>query len=172
MPSGLKWGDRYLGAAFVEDGKYVLHFSSCNGVGHFIYGDCIYSNAYYQYTPGAGGYKADITHDGAMRYLGNGWRMPTINECQELISNTTQELYTQNNVKGVLFTSKVNGKAIFFANADDFRENEVLTYEYGAMMWVAQGQRYMYTYLNNGQLEVGVSSYFGFPGFPLRAVHN
>ena len=25
MPSGLKWGDRYLGAAFVEDGKYA-HF--------------------------------------------------------------------------------------------------------------------------------------------------
>jgi hypothetical protein len=49
--------------------------------------------------------------------MGGDWHMPTPNQIQELLDNTTSTWTTQNNVKGRLFTSKKNGKSIFIPAA-------------------------------------------------------
>ena len=69
-------------------------------------------------------YKADnvtknltLEQDAAHVNLGGNWRMPTKAECQELIDNTTQTWtndYNGTGVAGKVFTSKVNGKSVFF----------------------------------------------------------
>ena len=49
--------------------------------------------------------------------LGGNWRMPTKAECQELIDNcnvTWTNDYNGTGIKGRIFTSKVNGKSVFF----------------------------------------------------------
>ena len=45
---------------------------------------------------------------------GGSWRMPTLDECQELIDNCTPEWTSLNGVKGCKLTSMTNGKSIFF----------------------------------------------------------
>ena len=50
--------------------------------------------------------------DAANTNWGNGWRMPTYEECEELIQYTTQVASSQNNVHGVTFTGE-NGNSIF-----------------------------------------------------------
>lgn len=55
--------------------------------------------------------------DAAMYSWGSQWRMPTHEECIELLSNTTQELVTVNEITGWLLTAK-NGKTIFFPVTD------------------------------------------------------
>lgn len=46
------------------------------------------------------------------------WRMPTIEQCRELIDNCTSEWTTQNDVKGRKFTGS-NGGTIFLPAAGD-----------------------------------------------------
>ena len=62
------------------------------------------------------------TDDAASQIMGGNWRMPTAAEFQELYDNTTNEWvegYNGSGVNGMKFTSKTNGKSIFFpANGD------------------------------------------------------
>ena len=50
--------------------------------------------------------------DAATANWGGGWRMPTMEELQELVQNTTNVFTTQNGVNGRLFTAS-NGNSIF-----------------------------------------------------------
>ena len=52
-------------------------------------------------------------YDVATHKKGDGWRMPTRTEFDELIDNTTHQWTTVNGVKGILATSKINGNSIF-----------------------------------------------------------
>ena len=55
--------------------------------------------------------------DAATQIMGGNWRMPTATEFQELYDNTTNEWvedYNGSGVNGMKFTSKTNGKSIFF----------------------------------------------------------
>ena len=62
----------------------------------------------------------DPEDDAATQIMGGNWRMPTKDECQELIDNTTNEWITNYNGSGVngrKFTSKINGNTIFIPAA-------------------------------------------------------
>ena len=54
--------------------------------------------------------------DAATANWGNGWRMPTKGEFQELYNNTTVSWTTQNGVNGRLFTAD-NGNSLFLPAA-------------------------------------------------------
>lgn len=56
-------------------------------------------------------------YDAATCNWGDGWRMPTVEDCEELTQNTTNKVTEINGVVGVLYTSKINGKSVFFPNA-------------------------------------------------------
>ena len=64
-------------------------------------------------TPGA---ILDLEDDAAHVHMGGDWHMPTPNQFQELLDNTTSTLTTRGGVNGRLFTSK-NGKSIFIPAA-------------------------------------------------------
>ena len=51
--------------------------------------------------------------DAAHVNLGGGWRMPTVDEFEELINNCTWEWTTQDGVNGYKVTSKKTGNSIF-----------------------------------------------------------
>ena len=64
----------------------------------------------------------DPEDDAAHVVLGGKWHMPTREQMQELFYNTTNEDSELDGVKGKLFTSKINGKELFFpysGNKDD-----------------------------------------------------
>ena len=59
----------------------------------------------------------DPKDDAASVNMGGSWRMPTIEEQQELINECTWTWTTRNSVKGYLVTSKINGNSIFLPAA-------------------------------------------------------
>ena len=65
--------------------------------------------------------------DAASAHWGNGWRMPTKEEWEELIANTTQSGTTRNGVNGVQFSAP-NGQSVFLPAAgcsDWIRESDM-----------------------------------------------
>jgi uncharacterized protein (TIGR02145 family) len=129
LPSGLLWATCNVGADYPEDyGDY------------FAWGETQpksdYSWSTYQYCMGSGGTltkyctKASYGYNGftdnlttlqpsddaATAQWGSGWRMPTKEEWQELLNNTTHIWTTQNGVNGRLFTAP-NGNSLFLPAA-------------------------------------------------------
>ena len=73
---------------------------------------------------------ADLTleQDAARANLGGNWRMPTKAECKELIDNCDYvwtDDYNGTGIKGTIFTSKVNGKSVFFPAAGHVWESSI-----------------------------------------------
>lgn len=56
-------------------------------------------------------------YDAATAHMGNDWRIPTKEELEELIANTTSVWTIVNGVKGRLLTSKTNGNTLFIPAA-------------------------------------------------------
>lgn len=62
----------------------------------------------------------DPEDDAAHVNWGDNWRMPTMEECQELIDNCTWEATIRNGVKGYEVKSKTNGNSIFMPTAGTY----------------------------------------------------
>ena len=69
--------------------------------------------------------------DAATSALGTGARIPTKEEWEELINNTTSEWTTQNGVSGYKFTA-ANGNSLFLPAAGSYNDSELIVAgEYG-----------------------------------------
>ena len=66
----------------------------------------------------------DPEDDAAHVNWGGDWRMPTIDEIEELLNNTTREWTTVNGVNGRRFRSKTNGNSIFLPAAGSRRSSD------------------------------------------------
>ena len=127
LPSGLKWAKCNIGATSeTEDGDYFQWGETTS--------DTVYDWAHYKYCNGSSTTMTkyctkrsygtvdnkttlEPMDDAATQIMGGDWRMPTASEFQELYGNTTNEWFTNYNgtgVRGMKFTSKTNGKSIFF----------------------------------------------------------
>ena len=115
LPSGTLWSSCNIGASSPEEyGNY------------YAWGETVakseYSENNYQYYKN-GSYVdigSDISgtqYDVATALLGDGWRMPTYADVNELKNNCTSEWTTFNGVYGRKYTSKVNGNSIFLPAA-------------------------------------------------------
>ena len=130
LPSGLKWAKCNVGATSETDyGDYFMWGSvtpntadECNWVS-YKYCNGPYDTLTKYNTLSLYGENPDnITtlesvDDAATQIMGGDWRIPTKDEFQELYKNTTNEWFTNYNgtgVRGMKFTSKTNGKSIFF----------------------------------------------------------
>ena len=107
LPSGLLWATCNVGANAPEEyGDY------------FAWGETTpkdtYTSANYTYSDNPAILPSD--HDAATANWGNGWRMPTKAEFQELLDNTTRTWTQQNGVNGRLFTA-TNGNSLFLPAA-------------------------------------------------------
>ncbi len=132
LPSGTLWATCNVGAEMPEDlGGYFAWgetttkatyewstYKYCNGSENTITKYC--NDANYGYN----GYSDELVilqpdDDAATANWGNGWRMPTLEECKELVDNTTSTWIRQNAVSGRIFTSE-NGNSIFLPAAHTF----------------------------------------------------
>lgn len=77
----------------------------------------------------------ELADDAAAANWGGSWRMPTIEECQELISNCTAEWTRQNGIYGCKLTSKKNGNSIFLPASGIRASGGVLTWEGIGVYW-------------------------------------
>ena len=114
--------------------------------------------------------------DAATVNWGEGWRMPTKEEFEELLANTEYEWTEVDGVQGAKFTSKVDGytdKFLFFP-AVGFVErgnfiNHTAIYRISSL---GTNKISTYTLNCNAQNNYGIVGYYRFIGVTVRPVHN
>ena len=128
LPSGLKWATCNVGATSPEE--YGLYFAWGETIGftsdQVENGERVFDEASYT----ASVISVDLTpeQDAARANLGGNWRMPTYDECQELIDNCNvvwTDDYNGTGVKGSVFTSRINGNSIFLPATGRCRNSSV-----------------------------------------------
>ena len=127
LPSKTMWATCNVGANKPEDEGLLFQFGRVDG---YKYGDKNHkfrknaqnlldgsSSEYSPITTSGKIYKTndilDLADDAAHANMGGAWKMPTKDELEELVNNTTQEVETINGVKGMLFTSNINKRQLF-----------------------------------------------------------
>ena len=126
LPSKTMWATCNVGASKPEDEGLFFQFGCTDG---YKYGDN--NNQFKTYnqneqdtgcefipkTSSGKIYKEndilDLVDDAAHVNMGGKWRMPTRDELEELINNTTHDVSFINGVKGMMFTSNINGHQLF-----------------------------------------------------------
>jgi hypothetical protein len=103
LPSGTKWAKCNVGAD--TETEYGLYYKFASG----IYDG--YNNEFYGES-GTDGTTMSPSLDSAKCIMGGDWHTPTKTQCEELLSNTTQQWTSINGVNGCKFTSS-NGNYIF-----------------------------------------------------------
>ena len=188
LPSGTLWAACNVGAGAPEDyGDY------------FAWGETQPKNTYswssYQYCDGSSttltkycnnssygfnGYTDDLTtllpeDDAATANWGNGWRMPTDEEWQELIDNTTITSVTQDGVVGKLFTAP-NGNSLFLPAAGYKTGNNHYNLGIGGNYWSAMldtdNPSLAYRFYYNNTIDYNTGYNFRNNGRSVRPVRN
>ena len=132
LPSGTLWATCNLGASRPEDyGNYYAWGETKPQPSN------TYSWSSYKYAKGNNfnltkycskseyghnGFRDNLTtlqgtDDPATANWGSAWRSPSYTQWDELLKNTTQKWTTQNGVKGLLFTSRKNGRVLFLPSS-------------------------------------------------------
>lgn len=162
-----------MGANRKED--FGLYFSWGNTEGHAEGSGYDFSQAVYDETPGAAiTANLSLSQDAARANLGAPWRMPTAAEFQELYDNCTFAWTTVNGVEGQLFTSKVNGRTIFFPATGSYNGTALsLRGESGDLWSTTYVSAMNALFLSFNNMNVSPQSNFNRRlGFPVRAVLN
>ena len=122
LPSGLKWATMNVGANTAEGSgnyyawgetapKMIYDYSTykwCNGT----------ETSINKYKPAKGqDVNLELEDDAAHVNWGGNWRMPTLNEWNELAVYCTWKSETQQGISGYTITSKSNGNSIFLPDA-------------------------------------------------------
>ena len=141
LPSGTKWADRNVGANTPEE-----------------YGDYFRWGETTPLTPDSPEYEyenfgeniAGTEHDAATMNLGEGYKMPTIEQIRELVEHCTREWTKVNGVNGMKVTGP-NGNSIFLPAAGWSDAGEVYYVGYYGYYWSASPNneyygRYLYFY--------------------------
>lgn len=124
LPSGTKWASCNVGASKPEE--YGDYFAWGETETKDVYDSSTYKNGKtflqehffkpdefkYEYAD-LGCNIAGTKYDVAYVKWGGNWRLPTIEQFEELFNNCHHEWTTLNRVKGYKFTSKINGNSIF-----------------------------------------------------------
>ena len=150
LPSGLLWAECNLGATTPEGyGDYyawgetttkeTYNWSTyiyCNGSDTTMTKYCTKSSY------GIDGFTDNKTvleamDDATTQVLGNGARIPTREEWDELINNTTSEWTTQNGVAGCKLISTANGRSLFLPAAGLRWDGELRLAGEGGYYWSA-----------------------------------
>ena len=116
----------------------------------------------------------NLEDDAAHVNMGGDWRMPTKDELQELFDNTKHDVVTVNGVKGMLFTSNINGHKLFIPFSGYFGDSNFRWLGYNANIWSSSVHE---TYTNdayslyfNDDNNVLIFSYYRSYGFSVRGV--
>ena len=120
LPSGTKWACCNVGASKPEDygSYYAWGETKTKEVYNWDTNQYGYNNddGDYSHLVNIGSDIAGTEYDAATANWKAPWRMPTIDQCRELLDNCTSEWTTQNDVNGRKFTGP-NGGTIFLPAA-------------------------------------------------------
>lgn len=124
LPSGTLWATTNVGASEPEDYGYYFAWgevepkSTYNWSTYFDSVDGSSSN-FKKYYNNGGKTELDLEDDAAYMNWGEGWRMPSSEQIQELYNSNyvKTEWVTQNGKSGRLITSKTNGASLFLPAA-------------------------------------------------------
>lgn len=112
--------------------------------------------------------------DPATSNWGRGWRTPSKIQWEELLQYTINQWTTRNGVAGRLFTSKKNGKSIFFPAAGNHLESELNHCGSIGFYWSIEFGGYLasawYLYLDSE--DCSVRNYYCDLGFSVRPVYE
>ena len=170
LPSGTLWATCNIGATSPEQAGLYFAWGETTG-----YTDADVTARVRTFNPAsykASAISADLTleQDAAHINMGGKWRMPTDDECQELLDNCNVMWtadYGGTGVAGKVFTSKVNGNSVFFPAAGLCDDSSVLDVGSIGFYWSASWYfsfgawcllfYYGYQYLNIGSRCYGCS---------------
>ena len=140
LPSGLKWATCNIGATSPEE--YGLYFAWGETTGYtaeqVTSGVRKFDSASYTYPSGSN--NLTLEQDAAHINMGGEWRMPTKDECQELLDNcdvTWTDDYNGTGVKGRVFTSKINRNSVFLPAAGSCNNSSVILVGWSGGYWSA-----------------------------------
>lgn len=123
LPSGVLWatgdlkksGNVYILAdPYTEDATTWFSYGNTTGYNRYYDndGNQVFSENYYNITKGgkltAPFTSGDLEYDAARKNMGGGWRIPTTDEIQELISNCSWSVDTNNNIRILIGTNAGN----------------------------------------------------------------
>lgn len=185
LPSGIKWATCNIGASKPEE--FGLYFAWGETEGYtvanveagrktFSYDDYKFTNdggnTFTKYSEEDKKTILDLEDDGAYQY-DNTCRIPTREEYQELIDNTTQTKEVLNSIDGLRFTSKINNNSIFIPNGGFIEDNSFSKIDNKYFLWTSTrrsnvgGRAYCF-YADSNYIET--SLIFSYEGFSIRPV--
>lgn len=151
LPSKTMWATCNVGASKPEDEGLLFQFGRVDG---YKYGDKNHNfrtmeqneqdtgNEYLPLTTSGKVYKKndilDLEDDVAHVNMGGKWGMPTYEQLNELLDNTTQEVETINEVHGVMFTSNINEHQLFIPFAGLYYNGSYYKSYIDVSMWSSQ----------------------------------
>ena len=173
MPSGTLWATCNVGATSPEQAGLYFAFGETTGFAaeQVENGERVFNEDSYNIGPAAS-ISTDLTleQDAARANLGGNWRMPTDDDCQELLDNCNVVWtadYGGTGVAGKVFTSKTNGNSVFFPAVGLCRDSSVrsvgsIGFYWSASWYFSFGAWYLlfyygYQYLNIGSRFEGCS---------------
>ena len=152
LPSGTMWATCNVGATKPEDEGLLFQFGRVDGYRYEDKNDQFRTNdqnkqdtgnKFIPLTASGKAYKTneilDLSDDAAHVNMGGKWKMPTKYQLEELIDNTTREVETINGVKGIMFTSNINGNQLFIPFIQGcWYDGNWETWEVYATIWSSQ----------------------------------
>ena len=184
MGLSVKWATMNVGATVAEEGGKYFAWGEVEEKETYMWDNYHYGNSRTTLTKycdseeyGTVDNKAvlDLWDDAAYMIWGGKWRMPTYNEWDELLRNSTWTWVEQNGVKGVRVRSTKNGNCIFLPTTG-YKVGTDLNYKDDIVgFWSGSLSK------NGSYMSYGVSvenpnntaSFYGFNrynGYPIRAV--
>ena len=185
LPSGTLWAAMNVGATKPSDTGLYFQWDDTQGyaasqvgkVKQFTWDDYKWNpigddEKFTKYT--SPGETLDLEDDAAHVHMGGDWHIPTPDQINELLNNTTSEWTTQDGVNGKLFTSKKDGtKSIFIPAASGAWDGSVHYrgdngYVWSSMLNTDYVYRGQYLLFNSGGAYL--FSYYRYYGFSVRGV--
>ena len=143
LPSGLKWATCNVGASSPEQSGLYFAWGETEGYTADDVTSGIRAFNEDEYNAGTAAListNLTLKQDAAHVNMGGKWRMPTYNEYQELIDNCNivrTDDYNGTGVAGKVFTSKVNGKSVFFPTVGECFDSSVNNVGSDGFYWSA-----------------------------------
>lgn len=179
LPSGTLWATRNVGAERAEDyGNYyawgeIVPKSDYSWATYF---DCVdgSSSNFKKYYNDGGKTELDLEDDAAFMNWGEDWRMPSMAQLDELLSECDWTWMTLNGMNGYLVKSRIDDSSIFLPAAGAWVESNFSGTFSNCNYWscslrMSGSERAYGLFFTSGKLYRGHSSrYQGYPVRPVR----
>lgn len=138
LPSGTKWANINVGAETIDEkGDYFawgeVAVKSCYNSTTYRFGST--TEELWKYNATDGKTELEDVDDVAQLQWGQNWRLPTYEQYQELVANTTKTPNTINSQSGYIWKSDINGNSIFLPIAGRW---EGSTYNEGTSFYLTK----------------------------------